>query len=93
MSRRAVRKYLPLMDMFNVSPTSRNSGFTQMYLSGQNPKTTQATKNQTWHQKRHNFLKRHLAQKHSLYQNGELTRYHLALIAWAYSPNSELRNE
>jgi hypothetical protein len=91
LKRSTVRKYLPLMKMFNVSPTARKTGFTKMYLEGKDPKKIKASKNQTWHEKRHNFLKRHLAQGHPLFKNGELTRYHLSLIAWGYSPNQRIR--
>lgn len=93
MTRSQVREYLPLITQKNVSKVSRNRGFTKIYLEGLDPKKTMASKNQTWHQKRHNFLKRQLASDNDLYTSDkQLSRYHLALIAWAYSPISKIRN-
>jgi hypothetical protein len=92
LSRAKVRKYLPLMKKKGVSKVSRRNGFTKIYLSGENPKLLMATKNQSWDQKRHNFLKRHLARGNDLFDRyGEPTRHHLALIAWAYSPSPKVR--
>jgi hypothetical protein len=46
-----------------------------------------------WDQKRDAFIKRHMAQakarREPLWQGGEPTRRHLALIAWAYSPHAK----
>ena len=94
LSRETVKKYLPDMIARSVSVVARKKGFTKMYLSGQDPRLVMATKNQSWHDKRHNFLKRHLAAGHKLYKkNGELSRYHLSLIAWSYSPSRKIRRE
>jgi len=45
-----------------------------------------------WDAKRSAFIKRHTAQVkkqgEKLWKDGEPTRRHLALIAWAYSPNA-----
>jgi hypothetical protein len=44
-----------------------------------------------WRNRRDNFVARHMAQVKAngepLWRNGEPTRRHLALIAWAYSPS------
>jgi hypothetical protein len=46
-----------------------------------------------WCNRRANFLKRHMAQvsgsKEDLWKNGAPTRRHLALVMWAWSPNSK----
>lgn len=94
LSRAKVRKYLPDMKKRGVSKVARARGFTKIYLSGENPRLLMATPNQTWHLKRHNFLKRQLASNNRLYDaNGEPSRFHLALIAWAYSPSPKIRNK
>ena len=90
--RETVALFLPQMEKRGVSKVARSRGFTKMYLSGADPKTTQASKNQNWDQKRKNFLKRHLATARPLFdQRGKITRHHLSLIAWGYSPNRRIR--
>ena len=92
LSRAKVKKYLPEMKARGVSKVARSRGFTKIYLAGENPRLLMATKNMSWHQKRQNFLKRHLARDHALFDRyGEPTRHHLALIAWAYSPSPKIR--
>ena len=92
LSRAKVRKYIPEMQERNVSQVARTKGFTKIYLSGENPKLIMATKNQSWDQKRHNFIKRKLASNNRLFDDlGNLTRHHLSLIAWAYSPSQKIR--
>ena len=64
-----------------------------MYLEGGDPRVELASKNQTWHEKRHAFLRRALAQNNPLFDSKRRpTRYHLSLIAWAYSPNKRIRS-
>jgi len=92
LSRAKVRKFVPEMKRRGVSKVARKDGFTKIYLSGENPKLLMATKNQSWDEKRHNFLKRKLASNNRLYDAaGNLTRHHLSLIAWAYSPSQKIR--
>ena len=92
LSRRKVRSYLDQMDRRGVSKIARKEGFTKIYLSGENPKLIMATKNQSWDEKRHNFLKRKLASNNRLFDAaGNITRHHLSLIAWAYSPSPKIR--
>lgn len=92
LSRAKVKKFLPEMKKRGVSKVARKNGFTKIYLSGENPKLIMATKNQSWDEKRHNFLKRQLASNNRLFDaNGNPSRFHLALIAWAYSPSQKIR--
>ena len=92
LSRAKVRKYIPEMERRGVSQVSRARGFTRIYLAGENPKLLMVSKNLSWDQKRHNFIKRHMARGHALYDDrGRITRHHLALIAWAYSPSTKIR--
>lgn len=93
LSRDLVRSFLPEMQNKKVSRKSRQEGFTKFYLAGGIPGRTLITRNQTWHDRRANFLKRHTAQKHRLFtKSGAPTRHHLSLIAWAYSPSAKIRN-
>ena len=92
LSRNDVGRFMPQIEARGVSKVARRSGFTKIYLSGENPRLVMASQNLTWHEKRHNFLKRHLARDHALFDRyGEPTRHHLALIAWAYSPSRKVR--
>lgn len=94
LSRAKVKKYLPQMIERGVSKVARKNGFTRIYLSGENPRLLMATRNQSWHDKRHNFLKRQLASGNRLYDfDGKPSRFHLALIAWAYSPSPKIRGK
>ena len=47
-----------------------------------------------WVRRRENFIKRHMAQVQNrgerLWHDGRPTRRHLALVAWAYTPNVAL---
>ena len=89
-----VALYVPMMEARGVSKVARDRGFTKLYLQGMNPKETQATKNQTWETKRHNYIKRRLAQPHKLFDRpGVPSRYHLSLISWGYSPSRRIRLE
>ena len=49
-----------------------------------------ATKNQTWRQRRQGFIARNWREGRRLYrEDGSPTRLHLALVAWAFSPDSK----
>ena len=84
-----VEKLIPLMEEKKVSVVARGKkprpGFTTIFLNDVDL-DTKVRPNQTWRQKRRNFLKRHTARKNPLWRKGQPTRQHLALIAWAYSP-------
>jgi hypothetical protein len=97
LNRKIVIAYLPLMEKFGVSKVARGlqkstatkQGFTEVFLSGKSL-FGQATKNESWTQRRKNYLKRHLkgGKRTPLYNlDGSPSRYHLSLIAWAYSPD------
>jgi hypothetical protein len=84
-----VQKFVPLMKKLGVSEVARSPrGFLSNYvrLYGR-----PAQMNERWIEKREGFIARHMAQlianDESLYKNGLPTRRHLALIAWAYSPD------
>lgn len=89
---RVIIKYLPLMRRQGVSKNARSPrGFIAAYRrAGGDPNKL----SDAWAKKRDAFIKRHLAQVRqrgeTLWQGGEPTRRHLALIAWAYSPASKL---
>ena len=92
LSRTDILRFYPQMEARGVSKVARRNGFTKIYLDGENPRLLMATRNQSWHEKRHNFLKRQLASGNKLYDsNGQPSRFHLALIAWAYSPSPKIR--
>ena len=88
----AIRKYEPLMRAQDVSVVARSArGFLTAYKkAGGDPNKL----SDAWDKKREAFVKRHMAQvkkrKEKLWKDGEPTRRHLALIAWAYSPASKL---
>lgn len=93
---RTVEQMVPLMEIYNVSAVARSRrGFLAAYRRARGRSAT--LKNElafgrleTWHDRRENFIKRHLAQAkkngEKWYHDGVPTRRHLALIAWAYSP-------
>ena len=84
-----IRKWVPLMEALGVSEAARSSrGFLAAYLntSGRADRLTH-----DWISKREGFIARHMAQMiandEPLFdEQGVPTRRHLALIAWAYSP-------
>lgn len=85
-----ISPYLPRMRKLGVSKIARGpSGFLTAYrrAKGNPDKLSDA-----WDTKREAFIKRHMAQvkkrKEPLWKDGEPTRRHLALIAWAYSPSA-----
>ena len=81
--------FLPAMREQSVSVVARSRvGFLSAYrLAGGDPENLSAY----WRTRREGFIARHMAQVakrgESLFRDGEPTRRHLALIAWAYSPN------
>jgi hypothetical protein len=88
MSLREVLAYESEMDRLGVSKVARSPrGFLTAYKQGH---TAAATKrmvvpdhpNQTWGQRRDQFVARHLAQ----YEKHPTYRRWLALVAWAYRP-------
>jgi len=96
LDRRLVVALLPDMQSKKVSLVARGKtsriGFTEIFLKGQSL-DTKIRKNQTWAQRRNNFIKRHLARKNPLWRKGKPTRQHLALIAWGYSPTPKKLKE
>jgi hypothetical protein len=80
--------YLPAMRNQRVSVVARSRvGFLAAYRrAGGDPERLSAY----WRTRREGFVARHMAQvakRHEpLFRDGEPTRRHLALIAWAYSP-------
>jgi len=85
-----IDKYMPLMRRRGVSKVARSGrGFLTAYrrASG-NPNRL----SDDWDAKREGFIARHMAQvkakNESLWDEGEPSRRHLALIAWAYSPQA-----
>ena len=94
LKKNTVTKLLPLIDSEGVSLVSRGfspsnqtqGGFLGAYYNGKLKQM--ATKNQTWLERRTGFIKRHWRPGRRLYkEDGSPTRLHLALIAWAYSPD------
>ena len=95
LNRKIIIPFLPLMDKLGVSTTARGrrkstvtrEGFLEVYLSNRSLNTA-ATKRQTWFERREDFLTRHIRQNHPLYNADDSpSRYHLALMAWGYSPD------
>jgi len=82
-----VRAALPEIRRQGVSAVARSPrGFIPAYTRAMK----RANLSQTWKQRRGAFVARHMAQvRHRdepLWVDGEPTRRHLALVAWAYSP-------
>lgn len=96
-----VRPFISLMEEREVSKVARSDrGFLTRYIQVRGSKTKlglvhpetplnrKSRKPVGWVQRREQFLARHLAQKHKLWEpDGNPTRYHLALIAWAHTPD------
>jgi hypothetical protein len=88
-----VRKWLPLMEDRDVSVVARGpEGFVEAY---EQARGTLSRLPPWWRDKRRGFIARHMAQviqnDEPLYgKDGLPTRRYLALIAWAYSPDSKL---
>jgi hypothetical protein len=86
-----IKKFEPLMKREGVSLVARSPfGFLSAYKRAGGAKENLY---KGWHTKREAFIARHMAQLISndepLYgEDRKPTRRHLALIAWAYSPDS-----
>lgn len=84
-----IEKYVPLMEVQNVSEVARSKrGFLTAY---QRARGEPAHLLDHWYTRRDGFIARHMAQvignDEDLFgKDGLPTRRHLALIAWAYSP-------
>lgn len=100
LKKNTVTKLLPLIDEQGVSLVSRgfspsnqtDGGFLGAYYNGKLKQL--ATKNQTWLERREGFIKRHWREGRRLYkEDGSPTRLHLALVAWAYSPDVKGLNQ
>lgn len=96
LSYKQAAKWEPLAKKLGVSKVARGKGgFMRVYQSvggDANKLKTIMFKNESWWNRRNNFVKRHMAQvkrnKESLFtSDGTPTRRHLALIMWAYSPS------
>jgi hypothetical protein len=84
-----VQKFVPLMEKLGVSEIARSPrGFLGNYvrLYGRTAQMSEG-----WMEKRKGFIARHMTQlianDEALYKDGLPTRRHLALVAWAYSPD------
>lgn len=86
MSYESAAKYLPEAKAAKVSEVARSKrGFMGQYRGktvAQMRELPVRHYKQTWGQRRHNFIKRHLAQ----YDKKKTYRRWLALIMWAYMP-------
>ena len=91
----AIEPFVPMMEKRGVSEVARSPrGFLTAYREaggdlsrmGSDPKF-----GQDWRRRRENFIKRHMGQIRSkgedLWRYGNPSRRHLALIAWAYTPD------
>jgi len=93
LDRSTVAAMLPEIDARAVSlaargriPAATPQGFTQVFFDGSLDDA--ATLRQTYRERRESFIKRHAATRAALWDaDGRPTRKHLALIAWAYSPD------
>jgi len=88
-----IKTFIPQMQTQGVSVVARSPrGFLTAYRRAKgNPMKL----NSYWVNQRANFIARHMAQvekrgERLFTEEGEPTRRHLALIAWAYSPFSDL---
>lgn len=93
---------VPVMAAWDVSAVARSPrGFLTAYARaggdpsrlGLTPSSTPNRKPYPWRQRRNEFVARHMAQIETrdepLWRNGQPTRRHLALAAWAYTPTPE----
>lgn len=94
MPRSSIEKYVKEMERLGVSEVARSRrGFLYHYfkegksvrnkLVGTRPEAFGTE--QTWGERRHNFIRRHLSQ----YNENPTYRRYLALIAWAYIPSKK----
>jgi len=86
---KVIEKFIPMMERRGVSEIARSPrGFLTAYLNADgDPKKMHPD----WLAKRDGFIARHMAQVIRNYEylydtSGSPTRRHLALIAWAYTP-------
>jgi hypothetical protein len=85
-----IRKWIPLMEARHVSVVARSArGFLSAYAL--DARGDPRNLSPEWWSKRDGFIARHMAQvianDEDLFdEDGLPTRRHLALIAWAYSP-------
>jgi hypothetical protein len=88
-----VEAFVPVMARRGVSEVARSPrGFLTAYRKA----GSEARLDDFWLRRREGFIARHMAQvrarREPLYEsNGQASRRHLALIAWAYSPEALLR--
>ena len=95
LKRATVAKMLPLMDAQNVSiaargriPSATPQGFTEAFFN--DALDNMATSQTTYRDRRRGYISRAYTGKTRLYTAaGDPTRAHLALIAWAYSPDPQ----
>ena len=96
LERATVVRFLPMMDSEGVSLVARGlksstqteGGFLGAFFDRR--LDAKATKNQSWRQRRQGFIARNWREGRRLYRDdGSPTRLHLALVAWAYSPDSK----
>lgn len=94
LSLETVEMAVPAMEDQGVSEVARSSrGFLSAFKRAKGDPSRLATmtdrhSGQNWADRRNNFIARHRAQMESSgWENGEPTRRHLALVAWAYSPS------
>lgn len=86
-----VEKFVPLMERQHVSEVARSPrGFLTAYREAGGHKNRLGPE---WVAKREAFIARHMAQvianDERLFVDGMPTRRHLALLAWAYTPQLE----
>jgi len=90
LSLEAIDRHLSRMRALGVSKVARSSrGFLAAYRrAGGDPDRL----SDRWDARRDAFIRRHMAQVRlrgeSIWRDGQPTRRHLALIAWAYSPTA-----
>jgi hypothetical protein len=98
MPRSQIEKFVKEMERLHVSEVARSRrGFLYNYfkegrsvkhkLVGTRPEAPGTE--QTWGERRHNFIRRHL----TMYNRHPTYREYLALIAWAYLPTKKHRDE
>lgn len=84
-----IDRYVPYMEQLGVSEVARSPrGFLTAYRATHGDADALSPE---WRVKREGFIARHMAQVRERAERlfdaqGSLTRRHLALIAWAYSP-------
>lgn len=93
-------RWLPLSILNDTVPIARDLGVSEVARSGRGFVAVYRRSGgdpdrvpDAWAEKRNNFIKRHMAQVNlrgePLWEGGEPTRRHIALIMWAYSPTPE----